>query len=197
MRCVIAAATIISAVMALPMSSVTAADYEVGEIYTGLKVGLIGSGSVDLERHQIDQRTGPSAGFFFDQPFGSIWHYGLSIDFYRMAWREKTIGVTLDESEWLLDLGVNLKANIVSESWPLGFRPGVGVGVAFLGRMDMAGVAGSSYVTLKAFTEVVYLSAAGLGYVVEGGIWYAPSGGDNTTDVTLGPLLSLRAGVMF
>lgn len=174
-----------------------ASDSESGESYTGVKFGLIGSGRVDVGGRRIDQRPGPSAGFFFDQPFGSRLHYSLSADLLKMAWRERTVSITREESEWLLDLGVNLKGNFVSENKPLGFRPGVGVGAAFLGRIEMAGVSSSSYLTLRAFAEIVYFSPGDLMFLIETGVWYAPSGGDNATDVSLGPMFSLRGGVMF
>jgi len=174
-----------------------ASDSETGDSYTGVKFGLIGSGRVDVVGRRIDQRSGLSAGFFFDQPFGSRLHYSLSADLMKMAWRERTPCITLEESEWLLDLGVNLKGNFVSENRPLGFRPGVGVGAAFLGRMEMAGVSSSSYLTLRAFAEIVYFSPGDLMFLLESGVWYAPSGGDNATDVSMGPLFTLRGGVMF
>jgi hypothetical protein len=179
------------------VSSAPASDYEFGESYTGLKFGLIGSGSVDLRSYNIDQRAGMSAGFFFDQPFGSRLHYSFSGDLMKMSWRGKRQTYRWDESEWLLDLSVNLKGNLFSSNSPVGLRPGLGVGVAVLGKMEEAGVAGSSYITVKAFTELVFTSSGDLTGLIEAGIWYAPSGGDANSDLTIGPLLLLRAGVMF
>ncbi len=176
---------------------VAASDYEVGDSYTGFKLGMIGSGSVDFGHGAIDQRAGFSAGFFFDQPFGPRLHYSLSTDLHKMSWRGQQQSSRWDESEWLIDLGLNLKGNLLSENSPIGLRPGVGVGVAFLGRMEGAGVSGSSYLTVKAFTELVFFSSNDLMGLLEAGVWYAPSGGDNASDVTIGPLWILRAGVMF
>jgi hypothetical protein len=115
-----------------------ASDYEFGESYTGFKFGLIGSGAVDLGRHNIDQRAGMSAGFFFDQPFGSRLHYSFAADLLKMSWRGQRDSYRWDESEWLLDLSVNLKGNLLSANSPVGLRPGLGVGVAILGKMEAA-----------------------------------------------------------
>ena len=176
---------------------VVASDYEAGESYTGFKFGMIGSGSVDFGHRPIDQRSGFSAGFFFDQPFGPRLHYSLSVDVHKMSWREHQSIYRWDESEWLMDLGLNLKGNLLNENSPIGLRPGVGAGVAFLGKMESAGVSGSSYVTVRAFAELIFLSSNDLMGLLEAGVWYAPSGGDNASDLSIGPLWTLRAGVMF
>jgi hypothetical protein len=176
-------------------SSVNA--YDSGESYTGVKLGFIGSGGVDVDHASVEQQAGPSASFFFDLPLGSRLHYGLSTDLHKMSWTGERLMYQVDETGWLLDLGVNLKGDFMSDNSPLGFRPGVGVGVGFLGKMDELGVAGSSYIILRTFAEVVYALPSDLMFVFEGGIWYAPSGGDNLTDVSIGPLFLLRGGVMF
>ena len=194
MRCQTVA--VLSAVIILGMGSPVDA-YDTGVSYTGVKLGLISSGSVDIDDDSDKQRAGLSAGFFFDLPLGSRLHYGLSTDLHKMSWQGERFTNRVDETGWLLDLGVNLKGNFVNEDSPFGFRPGIGAGVGFLGKMDALGVSGSSYVTLRAFAEIVYFSPGDLMFVFEGGVWYAPSGGDNVTDVSIGPLLTIRGGVMF
>lgn len=171
--------------------------YESGESCTGIKLGFIGSGGVDVDRGSVEQQAGLSAGFFFDLPLGSRLHYGLSTDLHRMSWTGERLTYQVDETGWLLDLGVNLKGDFMSDNSPLGFRPGVGAGVGFLGKMDGLGVAGSSFLILRTFAEIVYASPSDLMFILEGGVWYAPSGGDNVTDVSIGPLFLLRGGVMF
>jgi len=171
--------------------------YDSGVSYTGIKLGLISSGSVDIDDNSDNQGAGLSAGFFFDLPLGSRLHYGLSTDLHKMSWSGERWNNRIDETGWLLDLGVNLKGNLISEDGPLGIRPGVGAGLGFLGKMDGLGVSGSSYVIVRAFAEMVYFSPSDVMFVFEGGVWYAPSGGDNVTDVSIGPLLIIRGGVMF
>jgi hypothetical protein len=175
----------------------SACAYDSGVSFTGVKLGLIGSGAVDVEDVSNDQQSGLSAGFFFDLPMGSRLHYGLSTDLHKMSWQGEGLAGRIDETGWLLDIGANLKGDFFSEDAPWGFRPGVGVGVGFLGKMDGLGVSSSSYIVLRATAEIVYFTPSDLMLVLESGVWYAPSGGDNLTDVTIGPLLLLRAGIMF
>ena len=179
----------------LTASSVAA--YDSGVSYTGVKLGLIGSGSVNNDDDSDHQQVGPSAGLFFDLPLGSRLHYGLATDLHKMSWRGERLDYRIDETGWLLDIGVNLKADFFGDDSSLGIRPGIGVGVGFLEKMDGLGVSGSSYVILRGTTELVYFTPGDLMFVLEGGVWYAPSGGDNVTDVSIGPLVLLRAGVMF
>jgi hypothetical protein len=188
----------LAVLLAMGSASVSpAADDITGETCTGFKAGLVGSGSVHIADRVADQQTGLSGGFFFDWPFGPRLHYGLSVDFHRLSLSDDTPDFTFARSEWLLDLGVNLKANFVNENSSLGLRPGIGAGFGFLRRIDEAWIASSTYFTLRAFAEIVYFSPGDLMFVLEGGVWYAPSGGDNATDVRIGPLVVLRAGVMF
>jgi len=175
----------------------TASDFEEGESYTGVKLGVIGSGAVDVAGHDVDHSTSLTAGCFFDFPFGSKFHYGLSADFLRMDWQAADYPIPFEQSEWFLDLGINFKGNFVDENSQLGFRPGLGIGFGFLRKMETAGVSNSSYLTLKAFAEIIYFTPGDLIFLFDCGIWYAPSGGDNLTDVKIGPLVFLRGGVMF
>jgi len=174
-----------------------ASDYEEGESYTGVKVGLIGSGEVKVSGEIIDQNASFMAGFFFDLPFGSKFHYGLSADFVNMNWQAAGTDRDFKESRGLLDLGINLKGNFVGEDSPVGLRPGVGIGFGVLRGMDDAGIGGSTYLTLKAFAEIVYFTPGDLIFLFDAGVWYAPSGGDNALDIAIGPLVFLRGGVVF
>ena len=177
--------------------SLCASDFEEGGSYTGVKLGMVGSGHVNIAGREADQAASFTGGVFFDLPFGNRLHYGLSADFFSMSWQSESYPFPFEESEWLLDLGINLKGNFVGESSAFGFRPGVGVGFGVLRRMEMANVAGSTYLTLKAFLEVVYSTPGDLSFLLDGGVWHAPSGGDNDKDIKVGPLVFLRAGVMF
>jgi hypothetical protein len=178
-------------------TGVAASDFEDGDSYTGVKLGLVGSGSVDLDSRAADQATSFTGGLFFDLPLGSRLSYGLSADFFSMSWDRENPPFPFEESGWLLDLGVTFKGNFMSESSAIGFRPGVGVGIGVLPRMEMANVASSNYLTLKAYLEIVYSSPGDLMFLFDVGVWHAPSGGDNAIDVQVGPLVFLRAGVMF
>jgi len=182
--------------MLLPLSStVCADDFSTGESYTGVKVGYLGSGEVDLPGQNADQRSSFTAGLFFDFPFGASMHYGVSADLLRMDWKADGASYRFEEQEMLLDVGVNFKATIMSENGSLALRPGVGVGFGALRRMD--NFSGSNYLTMKAFSELVYFTAGDVSFLVDAGVWYAPNGGDNEHDIKIGPLFTLRFGIMF
>lgn len=182
--------------MLLPFAAAVRADsFSPGESYTGVKVGYLGAGDIDLQGQKADQRSSFMAGLFFDFPFGTSMHYGVSADLLRMDWKADGARYRFEEQEMLLDVGVNFKATIMSENASLALRPGVGVGFGALRRMD--NFSGSNYLTLKAFSELVYFTPGDLSFLLDAGVWYAPSGGDNDHDIKIGPLFTLRFGIMF
>jgi hypothetical protein len=179
----------------IPCAVTAAGDFEEGESFTGFKFGVLGPGQVDLGSQNADQKTSFGGGVFFDFPFGAHFHYGASADLYRMHWTADGERFNFDSEELLLDVGINVKASLSSENSSFAFRPGVGIGFGALRRM--AGFGGSNYLTLKAFSEAVYFTPGELAFLLDAGVWYAPSGGDNEHDIKIGPLFLIRAGVMF
>ena len=186
--------TLVMIVSLLPMAAY-ADDYDEGESYTGIKIGFLGSGKVDLPGDDVDQDPSFGAGFFFDFPFGSRLHYGASADLLRMHWVATDDSTEFDEQETMIDIGINVKATIIGPNSSFALRPGVGVGFGALRRM--ARFSGSNYLTVKAFAEAVYFTPGDLAFLADAGIWYAPSGGDNENDITIGPLVFVRLGIMF
>jgi hypothetical protein len=174
-----------------------ASDYASGESYTGVKIGLVSSGDVDFNGATIDQGAGLAAGLFFDQPLGSRLHGGLAIDLLSMDWDGSRADLPFAQKEMLLDIGLTAKMNLTGEESSIMVRPGAGLGLGVMSKLEAANLASSSYLSLKAFTELAYDGGGDLIYLVEAGLWYAPSGGDKTRDVKIGPLFLLRAGLMF
>jgi hypothetical protein len=170
-------------------------EFTPGESYTGIEAGFLGSGRVELTGERADQRFSYGAGIFFDFPFGAHMHYGVSADLLQMNWSAKSRSYDFEQREMMLDVGINFKATLTAENSPIALRPGIGVGFGALRRLD--GFSGSNYLTLKAFSELVYFTPGDLAFLVDGGVWYAPTGGDNDHDITIGPLMILRFGIMF
>ena len=50
-------------------TGVVASDYEEGDSYTGVKLGFVGSGQVDIADREADQVSSLTGGVFFDLPF--------------------------------------------------------------------------------------------------------------------------------
>lgn len=179
----------------LMVGSVAASDFDAGFGFTGIKAGIIGSGKVKMENAEAEQSTGFNFGLDFDLPFGEKLHYGAAIDVMRMSWQIPGASPTFDESELLIDIGIRMKALIQREDSPLAFRPGVGIGLGVLPRFGP--FRGSNYLTLRAFGEFIYFPDSGPGWLIEVGTWYAPNGGDGAFDISIGPLLTMRAGLLF
>ncbi len=166
-----------------------------GDRYTVVKVGMIGSGTVDIEGEKIDQETGINVGLAFDFPSGTFLHYGLSMEVMQMNWTAESESYQFDESELMLNIGLEFKGYLPLPAGPLVIRPGIGIGYGALRRLDRFN--GTNYLTLRGFGELVYVRDRGPDFLFEGGLWYAPSGGDDETDIKIGPLIFLRAGVLF
>lgn len=168
-----------------------------GENYTGLKIGMVSSGDVDVDGTAVDLGAGWSFGAFFDHPIGSRIHLGVTFDMMNLKWTRTGSEWDYTLKERLLDLGLCAKVTFTGEESDLIVRPGAGLGLGVMPKLPEAGLAASSYLTLKGMVEVAYDNGGDVIYLIEAGLWYAPSGGDEYSDVTIGPLLQLRAGVMF
>ena len=183
-------------VLVLLAFALTASTASAGENYTGVKLGMVSSGNVEFDGTTVDQNAGLAVGLFFDHPIGSRGHLGLTLDLLTMDWSHDS-SPQLAQKEMLLDIGLCGKVRLTGEESDLIVRPGAGLGLGVLGKMETANLAASSYPTLKGSVEVAYDNGGDVIYLVETGLWYAPGGGDRERDVTIGPLLLLRAGVMF
>jgi len=179
----------------LTVSVAVASDFSEGERYTSVKAGVIGSGTVDIDGTDVDQSLGLSIGLGYDFPLGERLHYGFAINLYRMKWSAETVDFQGEDTETMLDIGLAWKWMAVMSEDRFAIRPGLGVGYGTLRRRQSLN--GTNYLTLKAFTEIIYFSARETGYMVEVGGFYAPTGGDSDTDIKIGPLLYARAGIMF
>ena len=187
--------TALLAVVLAGLEPAAAYDYAEGDSYTGVKVGMLGAGEVDLTGETADQKAGFGAGVFFDFPAGTHLHYGASVDLFSVHWKANTDTYSFDATELMMDIGINVKAMLGRENGSFALRPGLGIGFGVLRRM--ADFNGSNYLTLKAFAEMVYFTPGTIALLLDSGVWYAPSGGDNDHDIKIGPLFYLRAGVMF
>ncbi|MCP4685590.1 MAG: outer membrane beta-barrel protein [bacterium] len=181
--------------LVLVAAGTSASDFSEGDRYTSVKVGMIGSGTVDVDGADVDQSAGLSLGLGYDFPVGERLHYGFSVDLHRMKWSADTEEFPGEDSETLLDIGLTWKYMAVLSEDRFAIRPGIGVGYGTLRRRKALN--GTNYLTLKANAEVIYFSGGGPGFGAEIGVFYTPTGGDSETDIKIGPLLYARAGVLF
>lgn len=176
-------------------TSLTAAeDQEVFRIKS-VKLGMIGSGTVEVNDQELDQKRGFSFGLAWELPFGPRFHTGLAADIMWLRWRGDSLGLGFDDTEALMDLHTTVKGNIDAVGERLTLRPGVGIGWGQMGRQ--ARLNPMNFLTLRASFEVIYWLPRNRGIVLEAVYWNAPSGGDDQNDVTIGPAVLLRAGFAF
>jgi len=172
-----------------------ASDFSEGDNYTIVKVGLIGSGSVDIDGVEIDHSTGYSLGLGYDFPAGERGHYGFSVDLHRMKWSGETEHFDGQDAETLLDIGLTWKYILIMSEDRFAVRPGLGVGFGTVRRRQALN--GTNYLTLKLYSEFIYSTSGTVGFLIEVGGFYTPTGGDSETSIRIGPLPYLRAGVLF
>jgi hypothetical protein len=112
-----------------------------------------------------------------------------------MKWSGETDRFDGEDAETLLDIGLTWKYMLIRAEDRFAIRPGIGVGFGTLRRRQA--LSGTNYLTLKLSTEIIYSSPGSLGFLIEVGGFYTPTGGDSETDIKIGPLPFVRGGVLF
>ena len=96
-----------------------------------------------------------------------------------------------DDTGLLLDAGITLKAALGGRRGGISWRPEIGVG---FGNLTAVGPLESTrYLTLRGGLEVVLPG----GWLVEGSVYGAPTGGNNDFTVSYGPMSMIRVGRLF
>lgn len=157
----------------------------------GLKVGLIYSSIFTLDSAGVESEfeadVGLSAAVFFDIPIYRMTAFTISGDIQDIQ--------LFDMRQKMVDVNIGLKHSFYSHRARLALRPTITAGYAFLaeiGRLEA-----SDYLTLKTAVELLLLRPQNPAFVLELGVFWSPQGGNQTYDVTFGPVWMLRAGVMY
>ena len=175
-------------------ASVNAVDLDEPSNWTGAKLGVLMSGTAEINDIEVDQKSTYSFSLFSDFPLGDYFHYGIAMDIMRMDWFADKDELHLDEAETMLDVSLNFKATLPFAGKRFALRPGVGIGYGVMRRRE--GFNGTNYLSLKAYTELAVMIGE-KAVLIDAGIWDAPTGGDSDTDITIGPLTFVRAGIAF
>ncbi len=165
------------------------------ERFTGVKVGLNTAGDVKIESVTGEQNSGYNLCLFADFPAGGRLYYGSAIQVLRMRWSVHSDSLSYEESETLLDIGITMKAYIGKPDRGLVLRPGFKIGYGTMRRRGTLN--GTNYLTLQAMLELMYLRPNATGFLIDAGVWSAPSGGDSEVDINVGPLAFIRIGMTF
>lgn len=140
-----------------------------------------------LKEYKDRTRIGLSFQIFFDIPVGSKLFSTLSFEM-------QDIHVVAERHE-MLDVSLYLKYAIYKEAKKLAWRPFVGIGWAYLG--DGAHLEKSSFTTLKVGLEGVFYTHRRYAYMGEIMVYGSIDGGNDAYDVTFGPVVLFRLGVLY
>jgi hypothetical protein len=156
----------------------------------GMTIKFGSKGSDPLPWH-VESDAGIAGGIFFDQKaFRTIWA-GMSIDYYRVR---KDTDLFENPSAGALNLALRLSLRLRSADGKWVIRPGVATGVALLG--EVFAMTTTQHWTLKPFVEVVYYVSPKVGLITEMGVFNTLQGGNDDVDITSGPAVTIRFGLL-
>lgn len=156
----------------------------------GLKIGLIHSGTVDLETTDWDTDRAVSFGVMFDFRLFRGFSLGPAIDMHKFQF---SVGKYSDAAYMLNgSLVARLEIPIGKKGWLL--RPGFGVGGGAMGKIG--GLENSTYLTLTPVIELLAPVGPRNKLVLELAL-LSGSGNDGETDISTGGLLLTRIGMRF
>lgn len=175
--------------LVLTLMAATSSGYELLEKNTtyGFNAGLYSPGEVWVEDYSTDGDMSFGLSGFMDYKLGPKISGGgmLSLNSFGAD----------DESAMMIEIGFTLKAWIYKDDSNLLFRPGFGISYGMLG--DIGPLESSKYLILHGGVELVLLKENNLNWTFLLGISGAPTGGNDDNDITYGPGLLLRAGLVF
>ncbi len=173
----------------------------IGRGAVGLKLGILNTGAITLTGrmlqrdtavwvtdHEMDPRAAACGGVHFDVPLAPWFSLLFAGDVYDIRFDQL--------SERCIDVSTGFKLAFYNRHYRIAWRPGAAVGLGYLA--DIGFMRPTTYLTLKAFTELVLFPRRGqFAYVFDLGVVGAPSGGNSTVDVTVAPSVYLRAGLLY
>lgn len=131
--------------------------------------------------------VGLSWQLFFDLPVNHWMIASLSFDMQDIH--------IIAERHQMIDIGLSLKWPIYKEANQLAWRPLVGIGYAYLGRGRA--LEGSGYATLRGGLEAIFYSEQRHAFLGEFIVYGSILGGNDDYDITFGPAVLLRLGVIY
>lgn len=155
------------------------------ETTVGVKGGLTYPGCVYIEDSDcLDSDVNWSLGGFLDYQLSPQFLGGVYLDLDGLS------GDFVDD-DIFAEVGFALKAQIGGDISPALIRPGFSVG---LGRaFDLE----TTHLTIKGLVEVVVPTGGRIAWMGEAALWAGPAGGNEDVDVTFGPGVIVRGGVIF
>ena len=157
------------------------------ETTLNVQAGLIGPGTFWVGQTEVETDVSFGLGGGLDYKLAPKFSGGVACALNNFSGYE--------DSAMMFEIGFMLKAWINREGSNLLFRPGFGIGAGFLG--SLGAIEPSNYLVINGTIEMILLSETGLNWLVLLGITGAPTGGNDSLDMTYGPGFIFRGGVAF
>jgi hypothetical protein len=152
----------------------------------GVRAGIINSTTMKVGDREYTSNVALIGGVLFDAPLTRKTTIGVTADLLDIQ--------VFDERQKALDVGITFKYAIYREYTRMALKPGLGVGYAYLARIGYLDASG--YLTLKTFLEAIFYVDRRFAWIADIDILWAPVGGNREYDVTYGPAVIARFGVV-
>lgn len=162
-------------------------NFERHRSHFGMKLGINNLGTARVDGESYETRVGLSGGFYFDFVIGKNLFWGVMMDLQDIQFFE--------EREAMFNFSFGFKPVIYNYKKKMAYKPGLAVGLADLGHIGY--LKRTQYLTLKGSFEMVFFTESKYVFFGELALWGAPKCFNNEYDITLGPFLQVRLGIMF
>lgn len=165
-----------------------------GQNVVGIKLGFVNGATFRLNYTdsatgsvKAHSRAGVMGGLFFDMHISQSSSISFATDIIDI--------VVNNDREKFLDLSLAFKHRISSPEAAMILRPAVGAGLGYMADINF--LKASSYLTLKAYCEMLIRTERPHSYLLELGVVGSPNGGNSRIDVHITPMVYMRVGIVY
>ena len=152
----------------------------------GFRGGIINATNIKIDGQKFDANVALTAGVLFDFPLTHKSTFGFTADLIDVQ--------VASERQKALDVGMAFKYAVYKKEKMMSLKPGFGIGYSYLAHWRLLNASG--YLTLKLFLETLFYSSHRYAWLFDFDIFWAPVGGNNEHDVTYGPAVMIRFGLV-
>jgi len=178
---------LLTAVSDAAASNLVTKSYNRHRSHFNFKLGVINGGTVRFDNQSFETNIGLSGGVGFDFTVGNRMFLGVMIDMHDIQFFE--------EREAMLNVSLAVKPVIYKHKKKVAYKPNIAVGIADLGGIGI--LKHTQYMTIKAAFEVVFFAESKYVWMGEIALWGSPYCFNDEHDITLGPFIQARFGIMF
>ena len=153
----------------------------------GFKAGIINRASFRLDGNSFETDAGWSLQTYWGIPVDSHLIFAPHIELNDIQ--------ALEERQWAIDIGLDLKYHIYNDKKSVSHKPGVGIGYGHLALMGF--LERSDYLTIRVFWEMTFFTRKRHAWLLDLTAYGAPVGGNDDYNVTYGPVVLVRLGVVY